>query len=228
MTYIGRAIRLCVLAIAASIVLAAAGLALTAAWARHVQHRAEACLADFLRLEVGKSTFADLVVLQRKYGGVVFTDRWKECTPQHCAYQFNFQNTWFHRIRLAPRIVLGLTVGVEDDHITSRLMYYGEDPVDTPATEATHITETYTIVSETVPEEWPARLVAPFQGNDDFKFSIHLDSRGHPFHQSIFMTTNVSSDDRMRAYSVDLSCLSRIGECDRGRVLDTIDIPIAR
>jgi hypothetical protein len=222
----GRLIYFVVLTIAALTLFAAAVLAFAIGWARHIEHRAETCLADFLKLDVGKSTFADLVAMQHKHGGVVFTGRWKDCTSQHCAYQFNFQNKWLQRLRLAPRVVLGLTVGVEDDRITSRLMYYGEDPVDTPATEATHITEAYTIVSETVPEEWPARLVAPLRGNNDFKFDVHVDSRGHPFHHSIFLTANASADDRMRAYSVDLGCLSRIGECDRGRVLDVIDIPV--
>jgi hypothetical protein len=221
---IPRVLLVLVVLVASVILTAAVALAFALGSARHVQHQAEACFADFLKLEVGRSTFADLTKLRQKYGGIVFTTQWKDCTPQHCAYQFNFHNIWLQRFHLAPRVVFGLALRVENNLVTSREMYYGEDPVDTPATDATHVTETYTVVEETIPEEM-MRGLDPLPGTKDFKVSVQTDSRGQPFHYGIWMTTNSPHDDRMRAYSVDLQCLARIGECDRGRILAAIDVP---
>ena len=116
----------------------------------YTERRAEACFADFLGLKIGQSDFTDLLKLHKKYGGALINT--PSCSPQHCEYQFSFQNNWLHSLRLAPRMALVLGVGVENNRITGRSMWYGMDPGDTPAT---HVTEIYTIVTDTIPEEGP-------------------------------------------------------------------------
>jgi hypothetical protein len=213
-----RVIGVSLVGVGSIFVCALVAFAFAISWARHVEHLAEGCLANFVKLEVGKSTFADLVIMQQRYGGTVFTTEWPDCTPQHCAYQFNFQNTWLYRLHLAPHVRFGLTILLENNRITQKEMVYGVDPVDRPGTQATHVTETYTIVSETIPEEM-MRGLDPLPCTKDFRISVQLDSRAHPFHYSISMNTNAPPDYRKLAYSVDLQCLERIGECDRGRIL---------
>lgn len=196
----------------------AAALVFSVIWAKDVEHRAEATFSDFLKLEVGRSTFADLDKLRQRHGGSIVTIRWKDCIPEHCAYQFSFQNSSLYRLHLAPHVRFGLSLVIENNRLTQREMTYGVDPVDTPGTQATHVTETYTIVTEAVPEEM-MRGLDPLPCSKDFRIAVHIDSRAHPLHYQIWMNTDAPSDYRERAYSIDLRCLSRIGECDRGAIL---------
>lgn len=187
-------------------------------WANRVERRATDTFTDFVKLRVGESTFADLVAMKQKYGGTVFTMRWSDCTPEHCAYQFNFQNSLLHRLHLAPRVRFGLALVIEHNRLTQKEMTYGVVPEDSTGTDAMHVTETYTTVLETIPEEM-MRGLDPLPCNKDFRISVQTDSRAHPFHYQIWMTTNAPPDYQKRAYSIDLRCLAQFGECDRGKIL---------
>ena len=178
-------------------------LAVIAAVVTHQPTRnAQRFMKDLMHLEVGKSSFTDALDLSKRYGGIEWkvNDSPEKCTPERCYLAFPFENTWLHRLHLAPRIVLMAIVGVENGQVRSRLVGFAS-ATRTPSIEvfanerlAFSSGEAYRIVSYSA---------VPRLG--------------------IELTPLATSDQRQRAYAFNLSCLSKIGGCgDAGELLPSL------
>jgi hypothetical protein len=168
--------------------------------AQRVERRARECYAEILKLQVGRSTFADVTRLVDRYGGFPWiTPIYKGCSPQACSYAFTFQNLWLSRFHLAPHVELTITIGIEDDRVVSRTVSW------TPGFEASLF-----IVELPAPPDGSRSSVT---GSTGLKTDTFADWKGRPSELRVFMTTAVPSERRQAAYSIDLSCLGQLGSC---------------
>ena len=172
--------------------------------AQRVERRARECYAEILKLQVGQSTFADVARLANRYGGFPWiSPMYKGCSPQTCSYAFTFQNRWLSRLHLAPHVELTITIGVEDDHVVSRIVSY--------VSSTPKVIEASLFVVELLPS--PDDRSSSVPGNSGFETETSLDLQGRPAGLQIFMTTAAPSERRRAAYSIDLSCLGQLGSC---------------
>jgi hypothetical protein len=195
-----------VLVAEAAAILLAGCITFIVMWARTLSEstRAQAFLADVTKLEVGKSTFEEAKILARKYGGIPWwvSDNSMQCTYERCEFQFIFENKPLTSTHLVPYIGLIGTIFVKNGVVTERQISYfryAKRPF------AYNVRETVLPPGDT-PEARGMRRLIGFR-------RMKVDRAGIPSAVSIGLSPSSSSEERRRAYTLNISCLSKIFGC---------------
>ena len=192
-----------VLAAEAAIVVLGAVVIFIVAWARTLSQptRAQAFMSDFLKLQVGKSSFEDAKVIAQQHGGIPWyvSCSSMQCTYERCQFRFVFENKPLTSTHLVPWVGLFGTVDVKDGIVIGRYVdyqRYAERPFSYSVRE--------TVLPLTGPPEWEAlrRKIGLSR--------MDVDPVGMATAISIGLEPSSSADQRRRAYALDLSCLSKL------------------
>jgi hypothetical protein len=185
------------------------------AWARTLSQpsRAQAFLNDFTKLEVGKSTFEKAESLAEKHGGQAEPGT-GTCTYEACVLRFVFENKPLTSTHLVPYIGLIGTIVVKDGVVVRRYINYfryARRPL------AYNVMEVLLPPSNT-PEGRGMKMMIGFT-------RMNVDPEGIPSDVSIGMDPSSSAQQRRRAYALDVSCLSRLFDCNSPSAIFPSDIP---
>ncbi len=161
--------------------------------------------SDFLRdvreLRIGKSSLADLLRLKEKYYKFASEDP-AGCDRNSCRIYFSFDNRWLSRLRVVPAARLGGGVTVKHGAINEINLALASDP-----SYSAQVIET---------------LATP--GEPPYNVSGRRSDPNGPFIAlKVRLTPDAPQDMRTKAYSFNLSCLTRVGGCKDGRAV----LPIA-
>jgi hypothetical protein len=166
----------------------------------HRRNRALAFLADFTRLKLGVSSFADAQRLAQDYGGKPRADPGTEAqgSAQNCSLRFVFKN---NPVNLLPGVrdvefVAGLTV--KDGYVVSQELDYSFWAAG-----------------------WDSQFVylmndrlRPAGAPDYDVKGLKLDAQGIPHVLVVSLGPLATEDQRKRAYSLDLACLAKLRGCN--------------
>lgn len=197
-----------VLCVEAAIVVFAACVVFTVAWTRTLSQprRAQAFLADFTSLELGKSTMEQAQSLARKHGGIpwfISTDS-MQCSYQRCAFHFVFENRPLTTTHLVPYTELVADVSVEQGIVVARELHYARHnkrPL------------TYDVV-EAIPPALGTVDEKSWKRTHSGIMRLNVDLDGIPSTILVGLQPSSPTDQKKRAYSLDLSCLARIFGCN--------------
>lgn len=161
-------------------------------------------LSDIAKLKVGESTFTDAKIIAEKHGGIPWwvNENSMQCTYQKCVFRFVFENKPLTSTHLVPYTGLVGTLVVEDGVVMERdLDYfrYAKRPFSYQVKELV-------LTPGNSPEAQGMRSLMGFS-------RMNVDAEGIPSAVSIGMSPLVGTEERRRAYSIDVSCLSRIFGC---------------
>jgi hypothetical protein len=181
--------------------------------------RARAFLSDMMKLEVGKSTFEDARILAQRYGGIPWWTNYDsmQCMYQRCRFRFVFENKPLSSMHIEPHI--GFISGFE---LSTGIPYIGligdldiRDGV-LVGRNINYARNSKRSFTYNVRELLPALDNTPQA--EAMRWSIGLkrmnvDQDGIPSAVSIDFEPSTNSDQRVRAYAIDVSCLSKIFGC---------------
>jgi len=192
-------------------------LGLSALWMLTLRekNRAEAFLQNFMELVPGKSSFSDAQELARIYRGLPWYVAANDmrCTFQRCNFRFAFENRPLTSAHLARYIELigwvyvreGLVVGREINYVRDSGSYY---PFEYDVIEAPMWNEDGTVQYQRVGGLW----------------RLKVDDNGMPSVLKVHLTPSSTTNERKRAYALDLSCLARIFGCSSPSAMFPRDI----
>jgi hypothetical protein len=195
-----------VLVVEAVVVVLGAVVIFVVAWVRTLSQPtlAQAFLSDFLKLEVGKSSFEEAKVVAQRHGGVPWYlpngNMW--CTYQRCEFRFLFENKPLTSIHLVPYTGLIGTIDVKDGLVVGRYVDYVRY---TKYAYGYYVQET--VLPPIGTPEWEALR------HKIGLTRMHVDPAGVATAVSIGLVPSSSADQRQRAYALNLSCLSKLFGC---------------
>lgn len=207
-----------VLVVEAAVVVLSAVVIFVVAWARTLSQpaRAQAFLSDFLKLEVGKSSFEEAAVVAQRHKGFpgYLPDGSMWCTVQRCVFSFVFENKPLSSTHLVPWVGLLAEIDVKDGVVVGRYVNYkcySRYPLSYNVQE--------TILPPTGTREWEAlrRKIGLSR--------MHVDPAGVATAISIGLEPSSSADQRRRAYALDPSCLSKLFGCGNASAFFPHNIP---
>src|SRR5437773_150258 len=164
------------------------------------RHRAEALLREVARLKLGQHpTFADAQHLAQSYGGEPWNgpSRKANCSSESCNLRFAFENkplSYLPGVRTVE-FVVGLTV--KDGYVISSEIDYSI------------LTSSYYEFIYFIEDHSKSTDVHGYQLD-----KLKIDSQGIPHVLKVSLSPLATSEDRARAYSLDLSCLARLSGCN--------------
>jgi hypothetical protein len=175
-------------------------------WARTLSqsNSARAFLSDIVKLKVGESTFSEAKLVAEKHGGIPW---WVNCTSMQCRYErcqfrFVFENKPLTSTHLVPYIGLIGTLVVENGVVTDRDLDYFRY---SRRSFSYHVEE-LVLVAGNSPGAQGIRGLMGFR-------RMNVDAAGIPSAVSIGLSQLTRAEERQRAYSIDVSCLSKIFGC---------------
>jgi hypothetical protein len=210
-----------VLAVEASTILLIGCITFTVMYVRTLSQstRARAFLSDMMKLEVGKSTFEDARLVAQRYGGIPWWINYDsmQCTYQRCQFRFVFENKPLSSAYIEPHI--GFIGGIEVRTGIPYIGLIGDLDIRNGVLAGRNIYYArYSKRSFTynVRELLPALDNTPQA--EAMKWSIGLkrmnvDQDGIPSAVSIDFGPSTSPGQRVRAYEINVSCLSKIFGC---------------
>lgn len=162
-----------------------------------VQHKAGQFLTDVEAMRVGKSSFPDLLSLEQNYAEFSGRDS-SGCTEERCTIYFSFDNRWLYRAKLAPGARFGGGITVTHNVVSEIEL----DLFSNPA------------ISANVKER------SDMQENDSSPYVVHGRSSGDRIITlNISLAPGAPEEERRRAYSFNLSCLSQFQGCSDSRMM---------
>lgn len=209
------------LVVEASAILLVASIAFAVMWVRTLSQavRARAFLSDVIKLEVGKSTLEDAETLAQRHGGIpwwVGCDS-MQCTYQRCEFRFVFENKPLSSTYIEPHA--GFISGLQ---VRTGIPYVGliaDLSIKNGVLVGRHIS--YVRYSKRsfaydVREWLPASANTPEAEGMKLSEGLHrmiVDQDGIPSAVSIYFEPSISPDQKVRAYAINVSCLSKIFGC---------------
>jgi len=166
--------------------------------ASHKQTQAQALLRAISELKLGVSTFTDAQRLTERYGGKPWNgpSTRASCSSRNCYLRFVFQNKPLSYMPCVPGVEFVVGLAVKDGYVVSR-------EVD------------YSIFTT-------SRYEFMYLMDDDLKSTeaqgyevknLKVDAQGTPHVVRVNLGPLATSEQSGRAYSLDLSCLAKLGGC---------------
>jgi hypothetical protein len=152
-------------------------------------------------LQIAEATAADVSKLVNSYRGLATRADFMVAPSGRGVGVVDFENTWLHRLHLAPPMVFTCKLWIEDNNLGNRWlqMVYAGNSREEVGTFVSEGRSTLTSSDEV--------LHAPQEGY----FRI---SGGRPEgFLGVMITPNVPTDLRHLAYNFDLTCLEKFGGC---------------
>jgi hypothetical protein len=174
----------------------------------HTRHSAERFFASFTHLKIGASTAQDAERLAVRFGGM------RDCSHAqngNCTYWVTFENTWLSRLRLAPRARLVCTILVREGVVSGRHFSYSlwDNPPFAPSSV----------------DLWEP----PHAGwEPPSPLYVHGQWSGGLWRMYVSVSEDATPEQRHIAYSLNLSCLWRIGGCKRAESLLPPAVPLVK
>jgi hypothetical protein len=169
--------------------------------ADRIAEHAAVVLTDIQSLPMGKATLQDVQQLAARNGGFAWPDS-KPCTEQQCQFAFTIDNHSLSRLHLAKPTIFSASLGIQNGRLATRSVGLTTGGEESSAS---------VFVSETMVQpfpDWPAFHVARHRGWQD-----------RPWRTVVHLTPMASPEQRYSAYSVNVSCLSRLLGCRDAREL---------
>lgn len=163
------------------------------------RNRAEQFLQDVLKLNPGKSSFVEAQQLAIKYNGIPWYTATNDmnCTFQRCNFRFEFTNKPLTVTRITRFVDLVGWVYVRDGLVVGREIDYARDPF------------LYSVIEAPV---WNEDGTEQRQSEGGLR-RLNVDNNGMPSVVQITLDSSTTMDERQRAYSLDLSCLTTVFGC---------------
>lgn len=182
-------------------------LLLPVAWSlASTRHRAEQLLRDVRRLDLSAATLDDVKRLARKYPPeeVYYAT---PCTDGYCQVSITIQNTWLHRLRLAPQTSFEAFFDVQE----GRVHYFevGFVKVEGPFSFRARVSE----VIPPTEEAFERTFVESCTGNTHLR-SLKL--------VTAHILPSATAEEKERAFAFNFDCLTRIGGCKRWEFMPSI------
>jgi hypothetical protein len=180
-------------------VLAATGFVLLMHEAGKPRDRAEQLVRDLASLRVGKSSFDDAERIAAKHGGRQVASS-GPCTEEYCELSFSIESALLPRLLLARPTVFSAAVFVGKGKVRQLAFGLTRGGSDPDRFCAVHVTEF---------QDGP-------EAAEEYKpFSITRRTGVGGRHQTlnVRLTEQASPSDRALAYSLQLSCLNKLGGC---------------
>jgi len=166
----------------------------------HQRTHAQAFMQEFRDLQLGRSSFADAQRLSQMYGGVpqhMPADE-TQCTPQQCQFAFRFENKPLSTLGLAKYTALFAFVTVQNGTIVARELEY------------LHVSNSGLGFDYRVADRPGIR-----HGEKDLaSVTPQTDAAGTPRRVFVRLGPSDTANQRADAYSLDLTCLVRITDCN--------------
>ncbi len=182
---------------------------ITAVSTIRTRRSAERFLTGFTSLNIGGSTAQDAERLALRFGAM------KDCTQarnNNCTYRVTFENSWLSRLRLAPRSRLVCTILVRHGVVSGRHYVYS-------LWEHTPKVAPYFVDLWEPPHPgWkpPSPLIVHGQWSSGLA-GMFVSVRG-----------DATPEEHHLAYSLNLSCLWRVGGCKGAESLLPAAVPLAK
>lgn len=187
-------------------------------WVRTLSqwNRAHAFLSDVAKLKVGDSTFTDAKMIAEKHGGIPWwvNETSMQCTYDNCVFQFVFENKPLTSTHLVPYTGLIGRLAIEHGVVTERHLVYLRY-AKRPLSYSVH--ELVLPLGNSPKAEGMRRRMGFAR--------MKVDAEGIPSAVSIGLSPLTGTEERHRAYSIDVSCLSRIFGCSRPSAIFPSSIP---
>jgi hypothetical protein len=168
-------------------------VALAFVFARHEQSKARAFVAELETVTVGSADIRTMRELFAKCGSSCIQSS-EGCDEDRCELIFKFENYPLWRLRLAPFTHFGGTVTLHKNVIDYAAFAY-------------RVSCSRELSSGVNISQFRAS-----QAESPFEMSVHPLAGKPPF-MTVRMTASASTEQRVRAFDLNLSCLSRIGGC---------------
>src|SRR2546421_7168057 len=182
-------------------------LAIVVLWGLTIleKSRAEAFLRGFTKLVVDKSPYAEAQSLAHEYGGEPwFVDKEDmRCNFQKCELRFVFENKPLSSFRLVRYVALVGTVSVKNGIVVGRSISYSRDSKD-------YYQFVYQVMESSTQVEHDVSSHQETSGLSRLK----VDSMGVPSSVWVKLDNSSTSDKRSRAYALNLSCMSKLVDCN--------------
>lgn len=192
----------------------AASVIFVAVWVRTLPQspRAQAFIADFEQLDVGRSTFEQVDAIAHKHGGVPWwsNDGSMRCTRESCAFEFVFENKPLSSVHLVPWTGLTFYLKIENGVLIEKSLSYhrhAQKPMAYNVSERQSTSERRGI-------------------NGALGLTrMNVNSEGIPYAVSIDLGPTESAEKRKLAYAIDTSCLSKLFNCNSPSAFFPTGIP---
>jgi hypothetical protein len=170
---------------------------------RH-RERAREYLREFTALRLGESTFADAQLLARKHQGIPWyvAEGDMRCTFQKCSFVFKFENMPLAYIPFVRHTELFAEILVENGIVVSRQLEYERN-------SGSDYYFRYLVVDSLVLSDNPSEY-----GQGYGVWRLKVDPTGIAHTLLVKLGPLSKTDERSRAYSLDLSCLARLYGCN--------------
>jgi hypothetical protein len=155
--------------------------------------QARRCWAQVSTLRLGQATFEDARRLSDRFGGYNSTTGGQQCKSDWCDFTFPFENRWLTRAQLAPYAGITIHMVVSNGQVISLGFAY-----TVAAAYASYF------VGEAIPST----------GSSRFEVNVNRDLHGGPNKVTVHLTTEATSAEREKAFSIDWACLASIRGCD--------------
>ncbi len=163
--------------------------------------RARAFLQDVASLPLGTATFADAQQLAKKYDGKPWNGPSREptCTVHDCAIRFIFENKMLNHLQRNKREVsLAAGLIVKDGLVVTKEINLS---VLTTTWSTQFVYVLFDRVSSTAPQGYKVER-------------LKVDGSGMPHLLQVELGPAAPTAMRKNAYSLDLSCLAKVRDCD--------------
>ena len=192
-----------IVAIVSIVIVALMGRAVFLAAENHQQKQmAYECLQKIESLSLGVSTFSDAQELARRYSGLPWSAsaQQAECSIQDCNLRFVFQNNWIGLFRTGKKVSLVAALWVKNGYVASKEVDYSV------MSKSEYSQFFYFLLDQ--------RTVIGAKGYEVRK--AQLDERNVPHVLKVTLSPEAPPEVRAKAYTLDLTCLSRLYGCNDG------------
>ena len=170
-------------------------------WVWHKRTRAQLLVRSVAQLKLGASTFADAQGLAEEYGGKPWNGLSREasCSPQNCDLRFVFDNKPLSYVPRVQHVELVVGLTVRDGYVVSREIEYSI------------LTTSYFEFAYVLLDGMKFTRVRDYEVK-----KLKVDAQGTPHVIEVNLGPLATVDEKERAYSIDLSCLTQLPGCRSG------------
>ncbi|HKN35329.1 MAG TPA: hypothetical protein VJX16_18970 [Terriglobales bacterium] len=147
---------------------------------------AELLVHRMAELRLSTSSFNDARALAEEYGGK--PEKEEDCSAHACAFIFVIDNRPLNYIPGVRAVRLVATLRIKDGYVIEQQINY------------TILDFAYLLIDHLAPHAFEVQ-------------KLRVDANGMPHLLKVDLGQSATADERRRAYSIELSCLSRLGGC---------------